>query len=216
MRSVTVRRGRSQISFLRQQFLQEDGRPFGDVLSAKTLSTALATIEGGWVDRIYTPLTTLWVFLGQVLNADHSCRAAVARLIAHRSALGQSPCSAQTGAYCQARKRLPEAFFATAERVVGRKLEEQAKSSWLWRGHHVYLFDGTTTLMPDSTENRVAYPFTHNQKEGLPLARVGALVRRDPRSGDRPSTRGRVRAKSRCSDSSRRCSLPGTSCWATA
>jgi hypothetical protein len=25
---------------------------------------------------------TLWVFLGQVLSADHSCRAAVARLIA--------------------------------------------------------------------------------------------------------------------------------------
>ncbi len=26
------------------------------------------------VDRIYTPLVTLWVFLSQVLSADHSCR----------------------------------------------------------------------------------------------------------------------------------------------
>ena len=176
MRSFTDGRCRRQISFLRRQFLQDDGLPFGDVLSAKTLTTELAAIEGGWVDRIYTPLTTLWVFLGQVLNADHSCRAAVARLIAHRVALGQSPCSAQTGAYCQARKRLPEEFFATAARTIGRKLEEQAERAWLWRGHHVYLFDGTTTLMPDSSENRVAYPFTHNQKEGLPLARVGAVI----------------------------------------
>lgn len=31
-------------------------------------------------DRIYSPLVTLWVFLGQVLSQDHSCRAAVARL----------------------------------------------------------------------------------------------------------------------------------------
>ena len=37
-----------------------------------------------WKDRIFTPLVTLWVFLSQVLSADHSCRAAVARLIAHR------------------------------------------------------------------------------------------------------------------------------------
>ncbi|QDT68663.1 hypothetical protein MalM25_15870 [Planctomycetes bacterium MalM25] len=64
MKSLTDGRCRSQINLLRRQFLQDDGLPFGDVLSAKTLSTALATIEGGWVDRIYTPLTTLWVFLG--------------------------------------------------------------------------------------------------------------------------------------------------------
>lgn len=52
--------------------------------------------------RIYSPLVTLWVFLGQVLSQDHSCRAAVARLIAHRVSRGQRPCSAETGAYCQA------------------------------------------------------------------------------------------------------------------
>ena len=60
-------------------------------------------------------------------------------------------------------------------RAVGRKLEDQAESEWLWKGHHVYMFDGTTTLMPDSAENREAYPLTFNQNEGLPLARVGAV-----------------------------------------
>ncbi len=176
MRSITDRRCRSQISFLRQQFLQDGGLPFGEVLNTETLSAALATIEGGWVDRVYTPLVTLWVFLGQVLNADHSCRAAVARLIAHRVARGQSPCSAETGGYCQARKRLPEGFFATAARDVGRKLEDRAEPGWLWKGRHVYLFDGTTTLMPDTAENRAAYPLTHNQREGLPLMRVAAVI----------------------------------------
>ena len=46
-------------------------------------------IKATWLDRIFSPLVTLWVFLGQVLSADHSCRAAVARLIAHRVAQGQ-------------------------------------------------------------------------------------------------------------------------------
>lgn len=176
MRSITDGRCRSQINFLRRQFLQEEGLPFSDVLTGETLSAALATLGGGWVDRIYTPLVTRWVFLGQILNADHSCRAAVARLIAHRVARGQSRCSAETGGYCQARKRLPEEFFATAARAVGRKLEDRTERAWLWRGHHVYLFDGTTTLMPDTVENRAAYPLTHNQKEGLPLARVAAVI----------------------------------------
>ena len=54
-----------------------------------------------WKDRIYTPLVTLWVFLGQVLSADHSCRAAIAHLIAQRLSQGQSPCSSETGAYTE-------------------------------------------------------------------------------------------------------------------
>lgn len=98
MRSYPDGRCRRQISFLRRQFLQGDDLPFGDVLSTETLSAALATIEGGWVDRIYTPIVTLWVFLGQVLSADHSCRAAVARFVAHRVSRGQRACSSHTGA----------------------------------------------------------------------------------------------------------------------
>jgi hypothetical protein len=58
------------------------------------------------------------VFLGQVLSADHSCRAAVARLIAHRVWHGLKPCSSETGAYCQAWKWLPERFFSMVASLV--------------------------------------------------------------------------------------------------
>lgn len=58
----------------------------------------------------------LWVFLGQALAADQSCRAAVARLIAHRVWQGIEPRSAESGAYCRARKRLPEWFFSAVAR----------------------------------------------------------------------------------------------------
>src|SRR5215218_10003913 len=102
---------RRQATFLRPQFLQGGGLPFTDVLTDEAITQDLAAV-GGWLDRVFSPLVTLWVFLGQVLSADHSCRAAVARLNAHRVARGHRPCSAHTGACCQARKRLPERFVA--------------------------------------------------------------------------------------------------------
>ena len=57
-----------QVSFLRQQFLQDGDLPFSDVLTADVVSQALAAIGACWNDSIYTPLVTLWVFLGQVLR----------------------------------------------------------------------------------------------------------------------------------------------------
>src|SRR6187549_2944393 len=115
-------RFRQQVRFLKRQFLQEGCLPLTDVLSADLITQVLQQIDVVWKDRIFTPLVTLWVFLGQVLSADHSCRAAVARLVANRLARGQRPCSARTGAYCQARKRLPEAFFSGLARGTGRAL----------------------------------------------------------------------------------------------
>lgn len=175
MRDCNQGRFRQQIRFLRRQFLQDGGLPFTDVLSTETVEQALTAVGVVWNDTIYTPLVTLWVFLGQILSADPSCRNAVARLIAHRLSQGLSACSPRTGAYCQARKRLPEQVVATIARTIGRRLEDQAEKNWLWKGHHVYMFDGTTTLMPDTAENREAYPLTFNQNEGLPLARVAAV-----------------------------------------
>src|SRR5256714_9644215 len=121
---------RDQVNFLRRQFLQDGHLPFTDVLTQEGIEQALTASNTSWLDRIFSPLVTLWVFLGQVLSADQSCRAAVARLIAHRLARGQSPCSAQTGAYCQARRRLPESFFANVACSVGRRLDEQAERRW--------------------------------------------------------------------------------------
>jgi hypothetical protein len=169
---------REQVGFLRRQYVQDESLPFSDILTHDFVGQALATVEGVWKDRIYTPLITLWVFLSQVLSADHSCRGAVARLIAHRLSIGQSPCSAETSAYCQARKRLPEQFFATVACLVGRALDAKVDHKWLWQGRRVYMFDGTTVSMPDTVPNQQAYPQVCNQKPGLgfPIARVGALT----------------------------------------
>jgi hypothetical protein len=177
MRHSNQGRFRHQVQFLRRQFLQDGDLPFTDVLSEDLVAKALSAVGVFWKDRIYTPLVTLWVFLSQVLSADHSCRAAVARLIAHLISRGEKPCSAKTGAYCQARERLPEKFFADVACSVGRALDAKADPRWLWKGRRVYNFDGSTITMPDTPANQGAYPQVYNQKPGVgfPLARIAAV-----------------------------------------
>ena len=177
MRVSNQGRFHQQVRFLRRQFLQDGDLPFTDVLSVGFVSQSLATADVVWKERIYTPLVTLWVFLSQVLSQDHSCRAAVARLIAHRLSRGQSSCSEETSAYCQAKKRLPEELFADVVRQVGRTLDASAQSDWYWKERRVYLFDGSTVSMPDTPENQNAYPQHDSQKPdlGFPLARIAAI-----------------------------------------
>lgn len=171
-------RFRQQMQHLRRQFVQDGDLPFSDVLSEDLVAQTLTAVGVSWLDRIFSPLVTLWVFLSQVLSSDHSCRAAVARLIAHRVSRRQKPCSAKTGAYCQARERLPEKFFSTVACSVGRTLDAKADHRWLWKGRRVYMFDGTTVTMPDSPENQEAYPQVYNQQPGVgfPIARIGAII----------------------------------------
>src|SRR5205809_1928816 len=170
-------RFRQQVRFLRRQFLQDGELPFTDVLSEGTVTQALKALSVVWLDRVYSPLVTLWIFLAQVLSQDHSCRAAVARLIAHRVSRGQRACSAETGAYFQARKRLPEELFAHVARKAGQSLDSSAKKEWLWKRRRVLAYDGSTVSMPDTAENQQAYPQPPQQQPGLgfPLARIAAF-----------------------------------------
>src|SRR6476620_7629830 len=166
--SFSIRgRFREQVRFLQRQFLQDGELPFTDALSESAVAQALKALNVVWLDRVYSPLVTLWVFLGQVLSQDHSCRAAVARLIAYRVSRRQRPCSAETGAYCQARKRLPEEFFAAVARKTGQALDESAKEGWLWKGRRVLAYDGSTVSMPDTAENQQLIHNLRNRNQVL-------------------------------------------------
>ena len=124
---------------------------------------------------VYTPAVTVWVFLSQCLSPDHSCRDAVARLIAWRLAAGLSPCSADTGAYCTARSDLPEEALArigARDRQAGRG--RIAARLGFGTGRKVRVVDGSTITMPDTPENQAAYPQQKTQKPGcgFPIARI--------------------------------------------
>jgi hypothetical protein len=158
----------------RQGLARQPGLPFADLLPATQVEAALPSDLSNWRQRLYTPVLTLWIFLSQILDEDHSCRQAVARFLAWLVSQGRPPCSARTGAYCQARKRLPEAALAQLTRQTGSNLQTQSPSGWRWHRRQARLVDGTTLSMPDTKANQQAYPQPRTQKPGLgfPILRV--------------------------------------------
>jgi len=151
-----------------------EGLPFSDLLKPERVAGALAALGVEFRERVYTPIATLWMFLSQVLSADHSCQDAVVRLLAWRLAQGLSPCSTDTSSYCAARRKLPLKLIQHLTTGVAGQMEQQAEASWLWKGRHVKIVDGSTVSMPDTPWNQAVYPQSHNQPPGLgfPIARL--------------------------------------------
>jgi hypothetical protein len=156
-----------------------DARRHGDLYFAALLSQdriqkAFGTARWLWQGWIYTPAVTVWVFLAQCLSPDHSCRDAVARLVAWRVASGLKPCSAETGAYCTARSDLPEEAVHELVRDTGKQVEDESPETWFWHGRKVRVVDGSTTTMADTPANQAAYPQMKAQKPGcgFPIARI--------------------------------------------
>ncbi|MDI3467190.1 MAG: hypothetical protein OJF50_006011 [Nitrospira sp.] len=133
---------------------------------------------GVFRERVYPPLTTLGLFIGQALSADGGCQEAVARHHAERTAQGEDPCSISSGPYCKARQRLPLSRIERLTVSVGERLEQMTGRTWKWRGRSVKLLDGTTVSMPDTPANQAAYPQSGEQQAGLgfPLALLVALI----------------------------------------
>jgi len=163
---------------LRARFARNDGLPFADVLTEARIHDALDEHGVRYRDRIFSPVTTLWGFLSQVLSDDHSCRDAVTRLIAHRAAAGLETCSPNTASYCNARGRLPTAVLGSLAKRTARELQAAAAEEWKWNGRSVFIADGSHVSMPDTPANQAAYPQPPTQEPGLgyPLARVVVLL----------------------------------------
>jgi len=147
---------------------------FAALLPQDRILKAFGAARATWQGWVYTPAITVWVFLSQCLSADHSCRDAVARLIAWRIAQGQRACSADTGAYCTARGNLPEKAIRQLVCDTGMEADDLADEDWLWQGRRVRVVDGSTITMPDTEANQAAYPQQKNQKRGcgFPIARI--------------------------------------------
>jgi hypothetical protein len=147
---------------------------FAALVSQDRIEKAFGTARWFWQGWIYTPAVTVWVFLSQCLSPDHSCRDAVARLIAWRVMRGLKPCSAETSAYCTARNDLPEEVIRELVRDTGKQVEDESPRTWLWHGRKVRVVDGSTITMPDTAANQAAYPQMKAQKPGcgFPIARI--------------------------------------------
>src|SRR6266496_920457 len=117
---------------VRARFARDQGLPFADSLTESSILDALNQHGVQFRDRLFSPVTTIWGFLSQVLSDDHSCRDAVARVIAHRAASGLEPCSPNTTSYCNARTRLPTAVLRALAKRTARELQDSAPVGWKW------------------------------------------------------------------------------------
>ena len=119
-------------------------------------------------NAVYTTSVILWMLVFQRLNPEVSLEAAVKHLIENPPDLlpdnirvSEGTLSTNTGAYSQARKRMPtEAARWFAERV-SRSLIEVTPPSWGTR--RAYMIDGTTITLAPEPELRKWFPPASNQ-----------------------------------------------------
>ncbi len=157
---------------------ESDVLPFHDLLDAEMVNSALAAEGVSFNERIDTPLVTLCLFLSQVLDPDHSCRAAVARLIVWLAVNRRKPCSPETNSYGDARQRLPLGVIVRLVHQTAQRVEASASDQGLWKGRKVSLVDGTTASMPDTLKNQHVFPQSTSQGIGwgFPVVRMVAII----------------------------------------
>src|SRR5262245_8331544 len=163
---------------VRARFARDQGLPFAGALTEASILEVLDEHGVRYRDRLFSPVTTLWGFLSQVLSDDHSGRDAVSRILAHRAASGLEPCSPNTASSCDARARLPTAVLRSLAKDTAQQLPGSLPEAWKWNGRNVCVADGSHVSMPDTPENQAAYPQPVVQQEGIgfPLARVAVLL----------------------------------------
>lgn len=178
MKNTSAQHRERSAERLRRQFLLGEGSPFDHVLDDPTLSTVLREHGTPGRHRLYPPIDTLRLFIGQVLSSDRACQDVVGRRLSERIASGQSASALSTSAYVEARQRLSLALPTTLSEIIAQRLESSAPLSWRWNGRRVVLFDGTSVSMPDTPSLQQAYPQSATQAAGLgfPMARIGALI----------------------------------------
>ena len=157
---------------------QVDSMDFFNLITGPELLETLEALLPEYRERKFPPTVTLAMFLGQVLRADGSCQNAVNEAIVNQLLSGADAVSANTGGYCLARQPLPIDLVRELARRCGVMMNKHTPQGWLWRGRHVKLTDGTTTLMPDTAENQAQFP-QHGSQEvgaGFPIARLVCVM----------------------------------------
>lgn len=175
-------RMREHAERLRQASLSRLCQIFGRWLPADLLAG-----QPGSRQRSYPLSLTFWAFLSQVLNPGSSCREIVRKVQFWHRHRQQAMPSSSTGAYCQARARLPLERLRQAHESLADHLDAGADSEDAFAGHRLRVIDGTGLSMPDTPANQKEWPQPSAQKPGcgFPVIklvavfclRTGALLR---------------------------------------
>jgi len=124
--------------------------------------------------RSYSLSVTFWAFLAQVMSPGSPCREIVRKVQAWHATRRLPIPSSSTGAYCQARSRLPLESLRTVQSHTADELQRAVRSDQLWMGRYVKVVDGTGISMPDTPENQEIWPQNAQQTKGcgFPVAKL--------------------------------------------
>ena len=120
-----------------------------------------------WRDRVLTPVTTVQLFLLQILHGNTACSH-----LPHLSGLRFT-----AAAYGQARARLPWSCFDLLLERFARAVQPGLSSESRWYGHRTFLVEGSGCSMPDTPALQDAFGQPTEQRPGcgFPVARLLGL-----------------------------------------
>jgi hypothetical protein len=136
-----------------------------------------ADAPDGQRHRLLYPSRTFWLFLGQILAGNISCRQTLQQALAWLCMSSGTIASPNTAAYCKARGRLKLSQIKSIGKQLVKQLSEQCQCAHQWHGHRVLVVDGSSVSMPDTPRNQRRFPQPQRQKDGcgFPVMRIVAL-----------------------------------------
>src|ERR1051326_169409 len=109
-------------------------------LAPDAILTACRSIAYGWRERTLNPVTTIELFVVQILHGNTACT--------HPRHLTKPQVMAS--AYCQARRKLPLAVLQQLVRSVSHALQHEPLDEGRWYGHRAFWVDGSSFSIPDT------------------------------------------------------------------
>jgi hypothetical protein len=137
-------------------------------LSPALIQNVCQTIGHAWRERLLDPVTTVHLFVLQILHGNTAC--------AHVPRLGDVACTGE--AYIQARQRLPLKLLRYLTRALSNFLGAGPEmDDGRWHGHRTFLVDGSSVSMSDTPELQKAFGQPGGQKPGcgFPVMHLLAL-----------------------------------------
>jgi hypothetical protein len=153
----------STIPQILRQFKADVAKP----LSSEVIRKVCEALGHCWRERVLDPVTTVHVFLLQILHGNTACTA-LARL---------AGLAFTATAYCEARKRLPLTVFAVLLHRVCDALVPAMEKTGRWHGHRTWTLDGSSFSMSDTPELQAHFgqPSAQAKGCGFPVAHMLAL-----------------------------------------
>jgi len=137
------------------------------LLDAPTILALCRAMDYHWRERQLDPVTTVHLFLVQILHGNTACT--------HLPHLSGQRFTAS--AFCQARTRLPLGVLEQLLRQTSAVCEQTTHDEGRWRGHRTFLVDGSSFSMPDTPALQEAFGQPGGQRPGcgFPVAHLLAL-----------------------------------------